>query len=394
MIKQRRKQGANPQRRARRRIKPVSSRANRNNNANEPRYDVCLSFADEDRAYVERVAGALRSEMLNVFYDRYETASLWGKDLYVHLDEIYRQRARFCIMFVSKYYRKKLWTNHERRSAQTRAFLENGEYILPVRLDDTPIPGLQPTVGFIPAAVHSPAEIAKMVAEKISASKQSVRFARNAKMDFMRVLYEGFDYHGMTPSSIAKAIGSRWLIGRSREWTGRIVAGRYELENRENLISTLHNCLCFSWQPQEYVDLSDGKVSVRVRLKPPLSEHSAGGLLFRLDQQAKSYFAFYRCLGKGFSLCRVVGRKLRRIWTGQLNNISDDEFVQLTIIGHGDRLELFVNDSIVATLDVGSIRGRDVALSAMGTGLFEFDDFALYIRNSSRPHPQREDTAA
>ncbi len=50
-------------------------------------YDVALSFAGEDRNYVEQVAQILHQLDLRVFYDRYEEANLWGKDLYVHLDE-------------------------------------------------------------------------------------------------------------------------------------------------------------------------------------------------------------------------------------------------------------------------------------------------------------------
>ena len=45
-------------------------------------------------------------------------------------------------MFLSKYYAAKLWTNLERQASQARAFRENTEYIMPVRLDETVLPGL------------------------------------------------------------------------------------------------------------------------------------------------------------------------------------------------------------------------------------------------------------
>ena len=48
-------------------------------------YDVSLSFTGEDREYVEQVASGLRHQGVRVFYDRYEEANLWGKDLCVHL---------------------------------------------------------------------------------------------------------------------------------------------------------------------------------------------------------------------------------------------------------------------------------------------------------------------
>jgi hypothetical protein len=66
---------------------------------------------------------------------------LWGKDLYEHLDWIYQKAARYCVLFASEAYANKVWTTHERRSAQARALQSNQEYVLPVRFDDTEIPG-------------------------------------------------------------------------------------------------------------------------------------------------------------------------------------------------------------------------------------------------------------
>jgi len=113
-------------------------------------YQVALSFAGEDRQYAEAVANGLAIHGITVFYDAFEEADLWGKDLYTHLHEIYSERARYCVLFASQQYAKKLWTTHERKAAQERAFKEKGgEYILPVRIDETPIPGLTETTGYI-----------------------------------------------------------------------------------------------------------------------------------------------------------------------------------------------------------------------------------------------------
>ena len=112
-------------------------------------YDVALSFAGEDRNYVEKVSSYLKRKGIKFFYDDYEKVKLWGKDLYVHLDDIYQKKATFCIMFLSKHYAEKVWTNHERQSAQARAFQEKNEYILPARFDNTEIPGIKPTTGYI-----------------------------------------------------------------------------------------------------------------------------------------------------------------------------------------------------------------------------------------------------
>lgn len=130
-------------------------------------FDVALSFAGEDREYVEQVAGFLRRSDVSVFYDKYEQVDLWGKDLYEHLSDIYQNKARYTVMFISKSYGEKLWARLERRNAQARAFRERGEYILPARFDDTEVPGLSATVGFLDLTHMTPADLARAVCEKL-----------------------------------------------------------------------------------------------------------------------------------------------------------------------------------------------------------------------------------
>jgi hypothetical protein len=117
-------------------------------------YDVALSFAGEQRTYVEKVAAALRRRGVRPFYDDYDKASLWGKDLYEHLDWVYQKGARYCVLCASEAYAAKVWTTHERRSAQARALQASEEYVLPVRFDDTEIPGLRPTVDVCRGVEH------------------------------------------------------------------------------------------------------------------------------------------------------------------------------------------------------------------------------------------------
>ena len=134
---------------------------------NKFEYDVALSFAGEDRLYVEEVAKYLKEKGIKVFYDDYEKTGLWGKDLYVYLDEVYQKKARYCVMFLSCHYAEKLWTNHERKSAQARAFIEKGEYILPARFDNTEIPGISPTIGYIDLRSLEPDKFGKLIMEKL-----------------------------------------------------------------------------------------------------------------------------------------------------------------------------------------------------------------------------------
>ena len=137
-------------------------------------FDIALSFSGEDREYVDQVANLLRDSGVKVFYDLFEETNLWGKDLYGYLSDIYMNKAFYTIMFISEYYAHKLWPNHERESMQARAFQENQEYILPARFDDTPIPGVLPTVGYISLKEHSPSTFIKIIHKKLINSGRTV----------------------------------------------------------------------------------------------------------------------------------------------------------------------------------------------------------------------------
>lgn len=130
-------------------------------------YDIAISFAGEDRGIAESIAEKLKSNNIKVFYDSYEQATLWGKDLYEHLNDVYKNKAKYCLMVISNSYREKQWTNHERKAAQARAFSQNKEYILPLKLDDTEIPGLNETIGYIDFRKSNAEEVVMLLGKKL-----------------------------------------------------------------------------------------------------------------------------------------------------------------------------------------------------------------------------------
>ena len=130
-------------------------------------FDVALSFAGEEREYVERVAERLRAIGISVFYDAYEAVGLWGRNLVDRFADVYGRSARYVVMFISASYAEKAWTSEERRHAQASALETRRESILPVRFDETPVPGLPSTVGYVRASDYEPAELADLIAERI-----------------------------------------------------------------------------------------------------------------------------------------------------------------------------------------------------------------------------------
>ncbi|HEY0049886.1 MAG TPA: TIR domain-containing protein [Pyrinomonadaceae bacterium] len=130
-------------------------------------YDVALSFAGEDRSYVSKVAQELKDNNIEVFYDEYEQVNLWGKNLYDELDDIYRNRSEYVVMFISEHYAKKMWTDHERQSAFDNAIQAKKEYVLPARFDNTELKGLRKTIGYISLENMTPKEFAQMIIKKL-----------------------------------------------------------------------------------------------------------------------------------------------------------------------------------------------------------------------------------
>jgi hypothetical protein len=132
-------------------------------------FQVALSFAGEQRDYVQGVANALKTRGINNFYDEEQQSHLWGKNLRDELQRIYQDGSHAVVMFISQEYAAKPWTSHERKSALSRALRERTEYVLPVRFDDTELPGLDRDLGYLQADQHTPEQLAEKIADKLVA---------------------------------------------------------------------------------------------------------------------------------------------------------------------------------------------------------------------------------
>ncbi len=146
--------------------------------------DVALSFAGEQRDIAKSIRTELESLKISVFYDEDQKSNLWGVDLFSYLTEVYHTEAKFCVILVSADYKKKRWTVLERRAAQARAFSQGREYILPVRIDDTELEGLLPTVGYLSWKDENAASIAKAIQQKLGRQKRAkgLKFSGKSKV--------------------------------------------------------------------------------------------------------------------------------------------------------------------------------------------------------------------
>lgn len=84
-----------------------------------------------------------------------------------HLADIYKNRSRYVVMFVSKHYLAKPWPRHERQHAQERALVADAEYILPARFDDSEVPGMTNTVAYVSLRELPPRGLVELVMKKL-----------------------------------------------------------------------------------------------------------------------------------------------------------------------------------------------------------------------------------
>lgn len=145
------------------------------------KYFVALSFAGEQRAYVEQVSKELSRLNIKHFYDYNEQESLCGKDLAQYLSKLYYEDALYFAPFISKEYAEKVWPSLELSAALDRNMHEfrpdYQRYILPVYFDDIHISGIPKTMGSYMAIKIAPEHLAQAIEKKL---KAKVRLGRSA----------------------------------------------------------------------------------------------------------------------------------------------------------------------------------------------------------------------
>lgn len=104
-------------------------------------YDVVLSYAQEDRDAAEFLADALSRHNVNVFYDKNEKQTRWDQQLRNYLDDLYQNKARHCVVLLSRSYIANPRTMYELTIARSRASYDTS-YLFYVRLDNAVVPDL------------------------------------------------------------------------------------------------------------------------------------------------------------------------------------------------------------------------------------------------------------
>ena len=99
-------------------------------------YDFAFSFAGEDRILVEKIKDGLNG--FKIFYDEDKQSDLCGKDLYKYLRNLYKNQAKYIVCFLSKHYKKKVWTNLEFSAIKERLMSTffASDFLIPIILEE------------------------------------------------------------------------------------------------------------------------------------------------------------------------------------------------------------------------------------------------------------------
>jgi hypothetical protein len=142
-------------------------------------FDVLLSFAGPERDYARAIHDIGIANGLRIFLDEEWQHEIWGKNLVEYLDHTYRERGGYVLVLISAAYSERAFTRVERRAALDRMIQEKGEYILPVKVDDTWIEGLPRSTAYLDLRVHGVLGICEHLVRKIRAPTQKLAVPAN-----------------------------------------------------------------------------------------------------------------------------------------------------------------------------------------------------------------------
>lgn len=135
-------------------------------------YDVAISYASEDAEPVGEVVSELAVRGIRVFSYPNAQDVTWGQNLRDVLRDTFQKRSALCVAFISKHSATKPWPAFERQSALARPLWwlwKRSVNFLPVRLDDTVVPEIDPEVVFLDLRKTTPRDLALEIKEKLAA---------------------------------------------------------------------------------------------------------------------------------------------------------------------------------------------------------------------------------
>lgn len=132
------------------------------------RFRIALSFPGEHRPFVEQVAEHLSAAVgrNRVLYDQYYEAEFARPDLDTYLQRLYHAESDLIAVFLCADYERKEWCGLEWRAIRDLIKRRQMSSVMPLRFDNTEIPGLFSTDGYVWIGGRSAKDIADKILER------------------------------------------------------------------------------------------------------------------------------------------------------------------------------------------------------------------------------------
>lgn len=133
------------------------------------RFKIALSFPGEYRDFVEQVASRLADAVGRdqVLYDRYYEAEFARPNLDTYLQRLYHDESELIAVFLCADYERKEWCGLEWRAIRTLIMKRQSSTVMPLRFDNTEIPGLFSIDGYVWIDKRTPEQIADLILQRM-----------------------------------------------------------------------------------------------------------------------------------------------------------------------------------------------------------------------------------
>jgi len=136
------------------------------------RFKIALSFPGEHRSFVSQVADVLAARVGHecVLYDRYYEAEFARPDLDTYLQRLYHDESELVAVFLCADYERKEWCGLEWRAIRDLIKKRQSSAVMPLRFDNTEIPGLFSTDGYVWINNRPPQEVADLICQRMESA--------------------------------------------------------------------------------------------------------------------------------------------------------------------------------------------------------------------------------
>ena len=104
--------------------------------------DVIVAFSATDRGTAEEFARLLAGKNIRVSLDEIDGPKAGSREPAAHLAETFARKSRFTLLLISRSFPQMDWKEVEQMTARLPADAAPGSSFIPVRLDDTDLPGM------------------------------------------------------------------------------------------------------------------------------------------------------------------------------------------------------------------------------------------------------------